>query len=32
VLLAPPFTYESEHVDELVYKLGAVLADITEGY
>jgi adenosylmethionine-8-amino-7-oxononanoate aminotransferase len=32
VLLAPPFIYQSEHVDELVTKLSGVLADITAGY
>lgn len=32
VLLAPPFIYESEHVDELVTKLSGVLADITAAY
>jgi adenosylmethionine-8-amino-7-oxononanoate aminotransferase len=29
VLLAPPFIYESDHVDELVSKLSAVLTDLS---
>ena len=32
VLLAPPFIYATQHVDELVGKLAAVLGDITGGY